>query len=95
MPASRNRVQRLMRVMGLLGIYRRPLTNLPEHRTYPYLLGTPGSIGPSRCGRRTSPTCPWAGIPLLGGSDGLAQRVCGGLVIVQNSGSRLLRLGHD
>jgi putative transposase len=37
---SRNRVRRLMRLMGLEAIYRRPRTSQPEpgHRVYPYLL---------------------------------------------------------
>ena len=37
---SRKRVQRLMRIMGLRAIYRRPRTSrpAPEHRVYPYLL---------------------------------------------------------
>ena len=41
-PVNRKRVQRLMRAMGLRSIYRRPKTSqpLPEHRAYPYLLGT-------------------------------------------------------
>lgn len=40
MAASRKRVQRLMRVMGLQAVYRRPRTTRrePEHRVYPYLL---------------------------------------------------------
>ncbi len=39
-PASRKRVQRLMRVMGLRAIYRRPRTSrpAPEQWVYPYLL---------------------------------------------------------
>ena len=39
-PVSRKRVERLMRVMGLRAIYRRPRTSrpAPEHRVYPYLL---------------------------------------------------------
>ena len=39
---NRKRVQRLMRAMGLRSIYRRPKTSQPspEHRVYPYLLGT-------------------------------------------------------
>ena len=39
-PASRKRVQRLMRAMGLRAIYRRPSTSRrsPEHPVYPYLL---------------------------------------------------------
>ena len=40
MPVSRKRVQRLMRVMGLRAIYRRPRTShpAPERRVYSYLL---------------------------------------------------------
>ena len=40
-PVSRKRVQRLMRVMGLRAIYRRPRTSqpAPQRRVYPYLLG--------------------------------------------------------
>ena len=40
MPVSRKRVQRLMRVMGLRAIYRRPRTSQPApgRRVYPYLL---------------------------------------------------------
>ena len=40
MPVSRQRVQRLMRAMGLRAIYRRPGTSRrsPEHPVYPYLL---------------------------------------------------------
>jgi putative transposase len=39
--ANRKRVRRLMQVMGLKAIYRRPRTSQPApgHRTYPYLLG--------------------------------------------------------
>ena len=39
-PAGRNKVRRLMRLMGLEAIYRRPNTSKPApgHRTYPYLL---------------------------------------------------------
>ena len=39
-PVSRKGVERLMRVMGLRAIYRRPRTSRPppEHRVYPYLL---------------------------------------------------------
>ena len=37
---SRKRVQRLMRIMGLRAIYRRPRTSraAPDHQVYPYLL---------------------------------------------------------
>ena len=39
-PVSRKRVQRLMRIMGLRAIYRRPRTSqpAPEHRVYPHLV---------------------------------------------------------
>jgi putative transposase len=39
-PVGRKRVARLMRLMGLEAIYRRPRTTVPhpEHRVYPYLL---------------------------------------------------------
>ena len=39
-PASRKRVQRLMRTMGLSAVYRRPRTSKPApgHKVYPYLL---------------------------------------------------------
>ena len=37
---GRERVRRIMRVMGLAAIYQRPRTTIPhpEHRIYPYLL---------------------------------------------------------
>lgn len=40
-PVNRKRVQRLMRLMGLVAIYQRPNTSkaAPEHAKYPYLLG--------------------------------------------------------
>ena len=39
-PVGRNKVRRLMRLMGLAAIYRRPNTSRPApgHRIYPYLL---------------------------------------------------------
>jgi len=39
-PAGRNKVRRLVRLMGLEAIYRRPNTSKPApgHRIYPYLL---------------------------------------------------------
>lgn len=46
---SRSRIARLMRLMGISAIYRRPRTSLPgkgeEHRVHPYLLGS-GVSGP-------------------------------------------------
>lgn len=39
-PVNRKRIQRLMKLLGLEAIYRRPKTSAPnpEHRVYPYLL---------------------------------------------------------
>jgi len=38
---NRKRVRRLMRIMGLKAVYRRPRTSKPApgHKIYPYLLG--------------------------------------------------------
>ena len=38
--AGRHRVRRLMRLMGMEAVYRKPRTSVanPEHRVYPYLL---------------------------------------------------------
>jgi putative transposase len=40
-PVNRKRVQRLMRLLGLVAIYQRPNTSkaAAAHKTYPYLLG--------------------------------------------------------
>jgi len=40
MPAGRERVQKLMRVMGIEAVYPKKRTSIPDnsHRTYPYLL---------------------------------------------------------
>ena len=49
-PVSRKRVQRLMRVMGLRAIYRRPRTSrpAPEQRVYPYLLRSASITQPNQ-----------------------------------------------
>ena len=51
---SRERVQRLMRIMGLRAIYRSPRTSqpAPAHRVYPY---------PLRNAKITRPNQVWAG----------------------------------
>jgi putative transposase len=40
-PVNRRRVQRLMRLMGLVAVYQRPNTGKPAaaHKVYPYLSG--------------------------------------------------------
>ena len=47
---SRKRVQRLMRIMGLTAIYRRPRTSKPApgHKVYPYLLSGMEITRPNR-----------------------------------------------
>ena len=50
---GRHRVRRLMRLLGLEAIYRKPRTSVanPEHRVYPYLLRgltTSGPIAPAQ-----------------------------------------------
>ena len=49
-PVNRKRVRRLMRVMGLKAIYRRPRTGLlePGSRPYPYLLTKTGITRPNQ-----------------------------------------------
>ena len=58
---NRKRVQRLMRLLGLVAIYQRPNTSKPAaaHKVYPYLLGGIASSGSIRCGARTSSTSRW------------------------------------
>ena len=55
---GRHRVRRLMKLLGLEAIYRKPRTTVanPEHRVYPYLLRGLPSIKRTRCGAQTSPT---------------------------------------
>jgi putative transposase len=47
---NRKRVRRLMRLMGLKAIYRRPRTSksAPGHKVYPYLLGGMKITGPNQ-----------------------------------------------
>ena len=60
-PAGRNKVRRLMRLMGLEAIYRRPNTSKPApgHRIYPYLLKGVEINGLIKCGAPTSRIYPW------------------------------------
>ena len=95
---SRKRVQRLMRVMGLRAIYRRPRTSRPAPgvRVYPYLLGKAAITRPNQVwARRYHLPAHGPGIPLPGGRHGLAQPVCPVLASVQHPGGRLLRRGSD
>ena len=98
MRVSRKRVQRLMRIMGLRAIYRRPRTSqpAPEHRVYPYLLRNAKITGPNQVWAADITYLPMArGFLYLVASHGLVQPVCGGLAAVQHSGCRLLHRGAD
>ena len=98
---SRDKVRRLMRLMGLEAIYRRPNTSkpVPGHRVYPYLLkgvyvnrvdqvwATDITYIPMARGFLYPSAALRAG---SGGHHGLAQPVCAGLETLQHYGHRLL-----
>ena len=92
---SRKRVRRLMRLMGLETIYRRPNTSKPApgHRIFPYLLKGVEVIGSTRSGPRTSPTSPWRRASCTWWPHGLAQPARAGLEALQHHGHQLLRGG--
>ena len=94
---SRKRVQRLMRVMGLRAIYRRPRTSRPAQgvRVYPYLLGKAEITRPNQVWAADITYLPMARGFLYLVGHGLAQPVCPVLASVQHSGGRLLRRGSD
>jgi putative transposase len=60
---NRKRVRRLMQLMRLKAIYRRPRTSKPApgHKVYPYLLKDLEITGQTRSGRQASPIFPWQG----------------------------------
>jgi putative transposase len=71
-PVNRKRVQRLMRLMGLVAIYQRPNTSkaAPEHTKYPYLLGglTIDRVNQVWCSDITysAPRPGWSGVHMTG-----------------------------
>ena len=93
---NRKRLQRLMRLMGIEAIYRRPRTTRPDsgHKVYPYLLRGL-QIDKVNQVWATDITC----IPMSRGfmylvlrwKDGLEQPVRALVEAVQHPGSRLLR----
>ena len=93
---SRKRVRRLMRLMGLEAIYRRPNTSKPApgHRIFPYLLK---GVEVNRvdqvwaAGHHLHPH--GEGLPVPGGHHGLAQPARAGLEALQHHGHQLLRGG--
>ena len=76
---NRKRVRRLMRVMGLKAIYRRPSTSKPApgHKIYPYLARwLKDNTTKSGVGGRYNLHSHGEGISLSGGHHRLVQPVC-------------------
>ena len=93
---NRKRVRRLMQLIGLEAIYRRPNTSKPNpgHKVYPYLLrGLEIKPGQPGVGHRHHLHTHGSGFPLLDGHHGLAQPLRAGLAAVQHPGGRLLCCG--
>ena len=91
---NRKRVRRLMRVMGLRAIYRKPRTSraAPEQRVYPYLLEKARITRPNQVWAADITYIPMArGFLYLVAIMGLAQPVRGGLAAHQHSGGGILR----
>ena len=93
---NRKRVRRLMQLIGLEAIYRRPNTSKPNpgHKVYPYLLR---GLEINRVNQVWATDITYiphgSGFPLLGGHHGLAQPLRAGLAAVQHPGGRLLCCG--
>ena len=89
---SRKRVRRLMRLMGLEAIYRRPNTSKPApgHRIFPYLLKGVEVNRVDQVWAADITYIPMAqGFLYLGGHHGLAQPARTGLEALQHHGRRL------
>ena len=93
---GRHRVRRLMRLLGLEAIYRKPRTSVanPEHRVYPYLLRglTIDRANQVWCADITYIPVQ-GGVPVLGGDHGLGQPAGAGVAAVQHVGHPVLRRG--
>ena len=83
---NRKRVRRLMQLIGLEAIYRRPNTSKPNpgHKVYPYLLRGLEINRVNQVWARHHLHTHGSGFPLLGGVN------CAGLAAVQHPGGRLL-----
>ena len=93
---SRNRVRRLMRLMGLEAIYRRPNTSKPAPwaQSLPVPAeGSGGHSGQPSLGRGHHLHPHGSRVPLPGGHHGLVQPVCAGLEALQHYGCGLLCRG--
>ena len=90
---GRHRVRRLMRLLGLEAIYRKPRTSVanPEHRVYPYLLRGLTIERPNQVWCADIYLHPGAGrVPVPGGDHGLGQSARAGVAVVQHDGHRVL-----
>jgi len=88
-PVNIKRVRRLMRLMGLMPIYRRPRTSIPAkgHKIYPYLLPGVGIERPSQvCVHPVG-----EGLPVSGGDHGLVEPQGSGVAFVEHHGRAVLR----
>ena len=76
---NRKRVRRLMPLMGLKAIYRRPRTSKPApgHKIYPYLLSGMGVTRPNQVWAADITYIPMArGVPVPGSHYRLVQSLC-------------------
>ena len=95
---NRKRVRRLMRIMGLKAIYRRPRTSVPVqgHTIYPYLLTGMRITWPNQVWAADITYVPMArGVPLPCSHHRMVQPVCALLEAVKHPGRRLLRRGSE
>ena len=93
--AGRHRVRRLMRLMGMVAVYRRPRTSAanPEHRVYPYLLRDLVIDRPDQVWCADITYIPVARGFLPRGPDGLGQPPRPVVAVVEHRGQCLLRRG--
>ena len=89
---GRHRVRRLMRLLGLEAIYRKPRTSVanPEHRVYPYLLRGLTIERPNQVWCADITYIPAGRVPVPGGDHGLGQPAGAGVAVVQHDGHRVL-----
>ena len=90
---GRHLVRRLMRLLGLEAIYRKPRTSVPnpEHRVYPYLLRGLTIERPNQVWCADITYIPvQGGFLYLVGDHGLGQPAGAGVAVVQHDGHRVL-----
>ena len=94
--AGRRRVRRLMRLMGLEAIYRKPRTSdaQPDHHVYPYLLRELKIDRPDQVWYADITYIPvTTGFLYLVAIMGLGQPPCAVVAAVEHDGQQLLRRG--